>query len=258
MPEGKGGFDIVIANPPYVRQEVLSEFKPAFQRYYEAFDGAADLYVYFMETGVRLLRAGGILTFITSNSFLRTGYGKALRNFLKKACAVFRIVDFGGVPVFDSAKDTYVCIPFMAKNAPQKSVEICQIPSFAIQDLSAHVAANRFIIPHERLTEDAWSLKSNDEAALFEKIMKAGKPLDDFVEREMFYGIKTGLNEAFELNDSDCAAILAKAPTSSVLIKPFLGGHDIRRYHLEDNKRFFIVIPCGWTQTQLQPHLHRG
>jgi hypothetical protein len=250
-PEGRGGFDIVIANPPYVRHESISDWKTDFQRDYEAFDSTADLYVYFMEAGVRLLRDGGILNFITSNSFLRTGYGKPLRQVLKKHSAILSIVDFGGVPVFDSAKDTYVCIPLIAKSLKQERVAVCQIPSFGIQDLSAHVAANRFTIPHERLTDEAWSLKPEAQANLFEKITNAGKPLGDYVERKLFYGIKTGLNEAFELTASQQAAIMAKSPASSVLIKPFLGGQDIRRYYIEDNQRFLIVIPCGWTRKQL-------
>jgi hypothetical protein len=229
----------------------ISNLKAEFQKYYEAFDSTADLYVYFMEAGVRLLRDGGILNFITSNSFLRTGYGKGLRRFLKKQCAVLRIVDFGGVPVFESAKDTYVCIPLIEKCAKQEPVEICQIPSFGIRDLSAHVAAHRFTIPHERLTDDAWSLKAVVEADLFEKVMKTGKPLGEYIERKFFRGILTGLNEAFKLSVSERATILAETPASSELVKPFLGGQDIRRYHIQDNKRFLIVIPCGWTRKQL-------
>jgi hypothetical protein len=94
---------------------------------------------------------GGVLTYITSNSFLRTGYGKSLRRFLKSHSAVCRIVDFGGVTVFDSAKDTYVCIPMLLKTAQPDRVEVCSIPSFGIHDLSTYVEANLFTIPPGRL-----------------------------------------------------------------------------------------------------------
>ena len=91
-----GGFDAVIGNPPYVRQESLAEFKEYFQKHYESFDGVADLYVYFMEKGLRLVREGGYYGIIVSSSFLRTTFAESLRAFLKKTAAVLRIVDFGG------------------------------------------------------------------------------------------------------------------------------------------------------------------
>src|SRR5207245_588905 len=79
-----GGFDCVIGNPPYVRQESLSEFKDYFEEHYDSFDGVADLYVYFMEKGIRLLRKGGYYSIIVSSSFLRTTFATRLREFLKK------------------------------------------------------------------------------------------------------------------------------------------------------------------------------
>ncbi len=101
----QGGFDAVIGNPPYVRQESLGELKDCFQSHYEAYDGVADLYAYFMEKGVGLLRDGGLFSIIVSSSFLRASYGRALRETLKKHAAVLRLVDFGGLPVFANAKD---------------------------------------------------------------------------------------------------------------------------------------------------------
>jgi adenine-specific DNA-methyltransferase len=100
-----GGFDCVIGNPPYVRQESLSEFKGYFESHYKSFDGTADLYVYFMEKGIRLLRDGGSYSIIVSSSFLRTTFATRLREFLKGAAAIIRIVDFGGLAVFENAKD---------------------------------------------------------------------------------------------------------------------------------------------------------
>jgi len=246
-----GGFDAVIGNPPYVRQESLSGFKDYLERHYESFDGVADLYTYFMEKGVKLLRDGGLFSIIVSSSFLRANYGEPLRRTLKKNAAILRIVDFGGLAVFANAKDTYVCIPLLAKGAQQKRVEISKVTSLQNLKLPEYVAANHFSIAHERLSAESWSLKSDAEAAVFAKVMKAGKPLGDFVERKMFYGIKTGLNEAFEVTAAQRTTLTKSAPDSKVLIKPFLGGQDIRRYCVEDDGRFFIVIPCGWTREQM-------
>jgi len=240
-----GGFDAVIGNPPYVRQEVLSDLKDYFARHYEAYSGVADLYTYFMEHSVRLLRGGGRFSFIVSSSFLRTTYGAPLRSALKKHAAVLRIVDFGGSAVFANAKDTYVCIPTFAKTEQPARVEISGVPSPPVQDLESYVAANHFTIPHERLSSEAWALKSDEEAAVFTKITEAGRPLGNYVKRRMFYGIKTGLNKAFIIDTATKEKLIARDKRSAELIKPLLGGQDIRRYFFHETGLWVIFTRRG-------------
>jgi type I restriction-modification system DNA methylase subunit len=247
-----GGFDCVIGNPPYVRQESLADFKDYFQKHYESFDGVADLYVYFIEKGISVLKDGGYYSIIVSNSFLRTTYAESLRRFLRKSAAVLRIVDFGGLPVFANAKDTYVCVPLLAKHDQPVRVEICNASEAAIEGLEEYVATNLYTIPHERLSAEAWAIKSDSEARVFENLMSRGKSLGDYLERRMFYGIKTGFNEAFEITSEQYKAIVRRSPKSAILMKPFLGGQDIRRYYVEWDGRYLIVVPAGWTrQTML-------
>jgi type I restriction-modification system DNA methylase subunit len=240
-----GGFDAVIGNPPYVRQESLAASKDYFEKHYEAFDGVADLYAYFMEKGVKLLRDGGLFSIIVSSSFLRATYGEPLRRTLKKYSAVVRLVDFGGLAVFANAKDTYVCIPLLAKGANQKAVEVSKVDSLQIQKLTEHVVANHFMIPHARLSPEAWSLKSDEEAAVFAKVIKAGKPLGAYVNRRLFYGIKTGLNEAFIIDGETKKALITKDKRSAELIKPLLGGEDIRRYLFHETGLWLIFTRRG-------------
>ena len=97
----------------------------------------------------------------------------------------FGIVDFGGLAVFANAKDTYVCIPLLGKGAVQMPVEVSKVDSVGIGNLSEYVTANAFTIPHERLSSEAWALKSDEEAAVFTKLVKAGKPLGEYVERQV-------------------------------------------------------------------------
>jgi fido (protein-threonine AMPylation protein) len=246
-----GGFDAVIGNPPYVRQESLSGFKDYLAQRYEAFDGVADLYAYFMEKSVMLLREGGRFSFIVSSSFLRTTYGEALRRTLKKQAAVLRILDFGGLAVFERAKDTYVCIPLLAKTKQPQRIEVSRIPSLDFASLDDSAIEHRFTIPQERLSEDAWSLKSDEEAAVFDKVIKVGKPLGEYVEGKFFRGLLTGLNEAFELNQAQRDDLVLGTRQSEALIKPFLGGQNIRRYEIEDEGRFLSVIPSAWTQAAM-------
>ena len=246
-----GGFDCVIGNPPYVRQESISEFKQYFEQHYKAFDGAADLYVYFVEKGIRLLRDTGYYSIIVSSSFLRTGSGEALRTFLKESAAVLRILDFGGLAIFEGAKDTYVCIPLLAKRRQPESVQVSRVSSFEFTDLATHVSANTYSIPHSRLAPEAWSIKSDAEAAVFERVTKAGISLGKYVDHTFFRGLLTGLNEAFTINAEQREKVLNGSPSSGALIKRFLGGQDIRRYWIEDIEKYLIVMRCGWTNGEM-------
>jgi hypothetical protein len=247
-----GGFDSVIGNPPYVRQESLSEFKDYFQRHYKSFDGVADLYAYFMEKGISLLRSGGYYSIIVSSSFLRTNFAAPLRQYLKTTAAILRVVDFGGLAVFENAKDTYVCIPLLCKGPQPKRVEIAQVTSLDFEELDAHVTPKVYSIPHQRLTSEAWPLKTDAENNIFQKIMKAGRPLGDYVEKKFFRGVLTGLNEAFDLPTSEAKKILKANPSNKGFIKPVLGGEDIRRYFVTPQGKFWIVIPNGWTREAMR------
>ncbi|HEV8328158.1 MAG TPA: N-6 DNA methylase [Nitrospiraceae bacterium] len=240
-----GGFDAVIGNPPYVRQESLSGFKDYLAQRYETYDGVADLYAYFMEKGVTLLREGGRFSFIVSSSFLRTTYGEALRRTLKKQVAVLRVLDFGGLAVFENAKDTYVCIPLLAKTKQPARIEVSRIPSLTFANLDDCAIEHRFTIPQERLAEGAWSLKSDEEAAIFEKVMKVGKPLGDYVEGKFFRGVTSGLNDAFIINSETRKTLIRKNKASEELIKPLLGGEDVRRYFVEDPGSWLIFARRG-------------
>jgi type I restriction-modification system DNA methylase subunit len=253
-----GGFDVVIGNPPYVRQESLAEFKAYFQTHFQSFDGAADLYAYFMEKGVRLVRPGGRYSIIVSSSFLRTGFAARLRSFLKDNAAVIRIVDFGGLPVFENAKDTYVCIPLFAKQPQPARVDIARIRSLEFEDLDTHVSQRTYTISSGRLSSEAWPLTTDREARLFDKVMGKGIPLGRYVEGKIFYGIKTGLNEAFELNEAEGKRIRTKFPASRALVKNIVGGENIRRYLVAAPTKCWIVIPSGWTQEQMRSNGHNG
>jgi len=240
-----GGFDAVIGNPPYVRQEALSDLKKYFKRSYEAFHGVADLYAYFMERSVRQLRDGGRFSFIVSSSFLRTTYGEPLRQALKKHAAVLSIVDFGGLPVFANAKDTYVCIPLLAKVEQPERVDVSKVLSLQTQDLDEFAATSSFTIPHERLSSEAWALRSDEEAAVFARIMEAGIPLGDYVQRSFFRGVTSGLNKAFVIDTQTKRELIAKDGRSAELIKPLLGGQDVRRYFFRETESWLIFARRG-------------
>ncbi|MBI2576467.1 N-6 DNA methylase, partial [Candidatus Woesearchaeota archaeon] len=114
---GSGGFDVVIGNPPYVRQEEITSFKTSLKEYI-VFEGRADLYIYFIEKGIKLLKEGGYLGFIVPNKFLAAGYGKALRKYILANCHIFRIVDVSNIRVFSEAS-VYPVMIILQKYKPE-------------------------------------------------------------------------------------------------------------------------------------------
>ncbi|MGA3028505.1 MAG: N-6 DNA methylase [Bryobacteraceae bacterium] len=245
-----GGFDAVIGNPPYVRQESLAEVKDYLQSHYKSHQNTADLYVYFMEKALRLLRAGGSFSFIVSSSFLKTAYADQLREFMTQHAAVIRIVDFGGLSLFTNAKDVYVSIPVLRKAAQPDNVSVCKVESVFHVDLRTYVPEHEYHIPAARLVPNAWSLEPEQTRAVFKKITEAGVPLVRYV-GAIYRGLLTGLNEAFEVDGDERNRMIGEARACADLIKPFLGGQDIRRYSIRDTGRFLIVIPSGWTRRQI-------
>lgn len=192
-----GGFDVVIGNPPYVRQESLKDSKAYFPKTYEAFSGTGDLYTYFMERGVKLLKPNGRYSIIVSSSFLRATYAEALRETLRKYAAVHRIVDFGGLAVFADAKDTYVCIPVLVRGEQPPKIEVGKVQTLDREKVWDEMSRTEFLVSPEQLTRQGWMLRSEDETDLLQKIINIGTPLGQYIGGKMFYGIKTGFNDAF-------------------------------------------------------------
>lgn len=247
----RGGFDAVIGNPPYVRQESLAELKDYMQANYKSYQSSADLYVYFMEKALNLLRAGGFFSFIVSSSFLKAAYAVGLREFLTRNAAVIRIVDFGGLSLFAKAKDVYVSIPVLAKREQPSQAAVCKVASVDRVDLRTYVPDHEYGIPAKRLLPEAWFLEPERTRKVFRRIVSAGTPLEKYLGGRIFYGIKTGFNEAFEIDGPTRKRMIRQSPACGERIKPFLGGQDIRRYSIRDTGRFLIAIPSGWTRQRM-------
>ena len=240
-----GGFDAVIGNPPYVRQEGLSNLKEYFQRKYTVYHGMADLYAYFIEKGVSLLRDKGIFGYIVANKWMRANYGEPLRKWLKRQC-IAQIVDFGDLPVFQQAT-TYPCILVIGKDKPPSVFVAAQVKTLEFESLESYVKENRHSVKLSILDDTGWSLADERSAALLDKLKKTGVPLKEYVKGKIYYGIKTGLNEAFVIDEETRNSLVSEDPKSKEIIKSFLIGRDIKRYQPPTGKQFLIFIPKGWT-----------
>lgn len=243
-----GGFDAVIGNPPYVRQESLKEIKGYLNKRFRSFESTADLYVYFIERAISLLRRDGLFSFIVSNGFLRTNFGAPLRAFIRNAAALLELVDFGGLPVFEAAKDTYVCVPLIGSRSQPENVSVAKVQSLDTLNLLEFVATSSYPVPISRFTPDAWRTDDERVAKLFDKLKSSTIPLGAQVQNKIFLGVKTGLNEAFEIDAKARKQFIRECPACDSLVRPFLGGQDIRRYFVRDSERYLIAIPNGWTR----------
>lgn len=237
------GFDVVIANPPYVRQESIKEQKAYFKDHYRVYQGTADLYVYFVERGVNLLAAGGMFTYILPNKWMRANYGKPLRAWLKEQ-RIEEIVDFGDLPVFESAT-TYPCILRIGAGSPRERFDAVQVATLDYPDLTDYVKAHAYPVNLTYLDEEGWSLADEKTQALLDKIRAAGVPLGTYVDGKIYYGIKTGLNEAFVIDEATRERLIAEDPRSAEVIKPFLAGRDVKRYQPLELSKYLIFTRRG-------------
>ncbi len=247
----EGGFDAVIGNPPYVRQEMLGERKEYFQKHYKAYHGKADLYAYFIERGVSLLKKEvGSFSNIVANKWMRATYGEPLRRWLCEQ-RIKEIIDFRDLPVFEGAT-TYPCIIRLCKGSPDKNARfpVTQVKALNFDSLEDVVRRNHYLLKIANLNKNSWSLAGESAQSIFAKVHKAGIPLGEYVNGKIYYGIKTGLNEAFIIDSETKKRIITEDPKSSVLIKPFLMGRDIRRYERSVSNKYLILIKKGWTLEQ--------
>lgn len=242
----RGGFNIVIGNPPYVRQEAIKSLKPLLENEYDCYSGTADLFVYFFERGFNLLKANGILTYIVSNKYMRSKYGEKLRGFLTEKSTIHHAIDFGDAAVFEAI--AYPSILQIGKTAPKKKAQIKSLVWDAQQPLSEFSSVFRdrsFSVAQKELTADGWQLASNANLRLLEKLRAAGTPLGEYVGGRFYYGIKTGFNDAFVVDRATRDRLIAEHPSSGEVLKPYLRGRDVKRWRTEPQDLWLIFTRRG-------------
>lgn len=243
----RGGFDIVVANPPYVRHELIKAQKPQLKEAYGAlYGGTADLYVYFYYRALQLLRDGGMLIFISSNKWFRAAYGAKLRELLATHATVRSITDFGDLPVFESA--TAYPMIFIAQHAGSpRAARYTEVPSLRPPYPDVHALSRQygFDLPPEAIDGAEWRLTRTETINRLERMRAGTRPLGEYVGGRIYYGVKTGFNRAFVIDAATRDALIAADPNSAKLIKPFIVGKDIRRWVVDYRDRWLIFARRG-------------
>ncbi|PZU14965.1 MAG: type I restriction endonuclease subunit M [Citromicrobium sp.] len=239
----QGGFDIVLGNPPYVRMELIKPMKPYLQARYEVVADRADLYAYFFERGVRLLKPGGRLGYISSSTFFKTGSGAPLRRFLRTRAAIETVVDFGDLQIFEGVT-TYPVILTLRAGAPAEghALRFWKIDALPEADFAAAYADAAEPFPQAALTDASWELEGDARRALRDKIIAGRRTLKE-VYGSPLRGIVTGLNEAFVVDTPTKERLCRADPRSAELLRPWLEGKDLKRWRAEPRGLWVIYIP---------------
>ena len=234
------GFDLVIGNPPYIQlQSNGGKLGKLYEKLdYSTFVRTADLYCLFYERGWQLLKRDGHLCFITSNKWMRAGYGSKLREFFAKKTNPLLLIDFAGVKVFENATVDANILMYAKSENEQKT--ICGVANKqnkdCIKNLSDFIQQQSVECSFD--TSDSWVVLSPIEQSIKRKIEAVGTPLKEW-DIQINYGIKTGCNEAFIISTDKREEILANCQTeeerqrTAELIRPILRGKDIKRYGYE-------------------------
>ena len=266
------GFDIVLANPPYLRQEKLD--KEDELSYGEAFPevvaARADILVYFYARALQILRPGGWLSFITSSKFMRAGYGDGIREHLPASLRIQRVIDFGDLPLFEANGKAIAAYPAVllgshSQDTAGHTLTVSDLAGPVRKELSnANLKVNtenvRGVLEYldgllaraeisgfaqALLKKDGWVLEDHALISLFERMMNRGKTLGELVKGRIYMGVKTGLNEAFVIDKEKRDELIEEDPRSAELIKSWLRGRDIRRWKTHSPGLYIIFTSRG-------------
>jgi hypothetical protein len=223
---------------------VIKDLKPVLiEQRYECFNGAADLFVYFYEKSVNLLRPGGVLAFISSNKYYRAGYGEKLRALLARELTLNQLIDFADAPVFEAI--AYASILIGSKRAPGEDATVVAHTwqrDFPLTRFAEVLYTHGVRIPQRELAPDGWRLEAPTVFRLLAKLRSQSKTLDEYVDGQFYFGIKTGLNDAFIVDRATRDRLIAEHKPCATILKPIVRGRDVKRWRVQFSDRYLIKI----------------
>jgi len=242
-----GGFDVIIANPPYVSHDQITEDKNTLRRKFKAYSPFADIYCYFLERALELMCPGGNLSFITSNSYLKAEYGSNLRSLFHTKTTIRQLLNLEASQVFsDAIVNVAILISQKrdGRSAPEVDTVLVSNSSWNKGDFREYVRAQSFQIPQEHFASNQWSLAKPEILAVLFKI-KTGCSTLEQLGAKIRLGVATGCNEAFVIDPATRQGLITAQKTSAEIIVPVIRGRDIERYGNLKPKVFLISAKNG-------------
>jgi type I restriction-modification system DNA methylase subunit len=247
--EEKAGFHAVIGNPPYVRQELLGALKPTFASAFpEVYHGMADLFVYFFAQGLRLLQQGRRMAYVSSNSWLQTGFAEPLRRHVRTAATVDVLIDLGNNRTFREAPDVCPSIFVIRSVRPEPEHRFASAVFHRGEEpdlASATLATKTVSITQHDQPDAGWQLGEDSERRLWDRLMTEGRPFTEVVCGQIYRGIVTGCNEVFIIDRDTRDQLVRDDPNASTIIRPALRGQDLRPWYQEDEGRWLVFTRRG-------------
>ncbi len=248
-----GGFDAVIGNPPYVRMEEFKNIKPYLRSKYTIHADRMDLYGYFIEREHGLLRNGGMFGMIVSNKFIKARYGKGLRKYIASNANLLEIFDLAGLPVFSGATVRIIII-LSTKGIDRDTVRY--VPVMPVEDFDSISNSSKrmsvvrdklsYRIQYEQIAGDNWSFARPKVHKLLSQLQESNQALVDFITPlPVCMGVKSGLTDAFIVDDTTRRSIIDDNPEADEIIKPLLNGRDIRKYQINYNNKYLLYTYHG-------------
>lgn len=240
------GWDAVIGNPPYVRQESLDPvFKDYAKEFFEGAAGTADIYVYFIEQSHKLLKRSGNFGVICSNKYMKANYGQNIRNYIKTKTIIIAIIDFGELPVFKDAS-TFPSVILTRKESIENQLFIyAAIKDLDFESLDEEIAHIGIEQGNQSLEGNNWNFSTDVEHAILEKVKSKSITLAEYVDNNFYRGVLTGYNTAFIINRQIKDHLVSQDPRNTEIIRPFILGDDIRKYQVHFNDTYLIFSRRG-------------
>ena len=239
------GYDVVIGNPPYISHDKIpKQLKTKIKSQYQSYEPFADMYCYFIEKALKLQNERGILSFITSNSYLRAEYGAPIRNLLRSNNTLLRVLNIEVSQVFESAIVNVAII--VSCKSTNFSNDFCVVVNSPLSDDSFDdfVKNNKFDYSQDYFNLKSWNLAEPKLVELQRKLESSGKTLEQ-LGTKIRLGIATGNNDAFLIDENKKREFCQKNPVNVEIIKPILRGRDISHYKYTLSGQHIILAKNG-------------